>query len=752
MKVPTYQQQTTRTAEVGTQQLRVRASGQALAAPYQAAARAYGQAADTAMQFYGEQLKQQRDFQREEKLLEASRRLNELEEESKTKDAWQSEKFYEDEVAKVRKDLMQGFDTELRQKDFGLRFDALRDRSFLSVKKDARSRQIDKHLAISSAAKEEHIKLMTSGNPVQQEASRNAFNQLLDYEVANQYITEIDAAKARNSARVKVRLDKAFGIIEDANSIEELEAIQKNLEENQGAFADFTAKEILELQRLTRSEISAIRSGEAAGEAALNKLSRSVRDKLNVKLALADPREAADYLETWKTQRPDDLNDADYAALLNAATSKAAGLKSELKAQQEGLRDSYQSWEKAQGNGGILSDEAIENIRKGTASYGTDDDARRFDALYAANQIMKSVQGQGIDVIEAALQRERDRDTSKFDEHRLASHTMITSRLESTAAGLRTALESGNAIEWYRDNGGIDYQPIQVGEPESIAQREGLVRSLQAKNPGYDINFLTSEEASVYAERATSTESTFVERTVLADELSGMPMSAFQQIAGKGAYVFAMASAIDDDAVRLGIFKGQDVLKDPTLVLPDGFKNNFLSKTGDVIGDVYYGEDKKATVEAVYAYYMATRTDASETEVDESDLDAAITAVTGGIAEFNGRSIELPRNVGEEAFEDWISNLNASDLSKYGALAGNYNAERVIQELQNGRLALKSIGANQYVVTGKSGLAAVFTSATEEDGRDIVVDGIKIMGNPLILSYDKVIAARESREPLPEGP
>ena len=78
---------------------------------------------------------------------------------------------------------------------------------------------------------------------------------------------------------------------------------------------------------------------------------------------------------------------------------------------------------------------------------------------------------------------------------------------------------------------------------------------------------------------------------------------------------------------------------------------------GDV-GQVYGADDYKMTMDAAQAYSAATGV----------DYEDALEVVTGGVIDFNGYKLELPRGVGEDDFEDFAENMHPETVEELGGL------------------------------------------------------------------------------------
>lgn len=197
---------------------------------------------------------------------------------------------------------------------------------------------------------------------------------------------------------------------------------------------------------------------------------------------------------------------------------------------------------------------------------------------------------------------------------------------------------------------------------------------------------------------------TVPEKVVLATTLNEAP-AVWGQISPKNQQAFSMAGATGDRVLMATVFSGQELLKNK-LVTP-AKSSDYLPVSDEYLSDVYGTQDKAAILEAAKAHYAST---AGNVDVfDEDAFETSLGAVTGGIGEVNGGKVELPRGVGEDAFEDFVDSFTPSQVGKLGGVTG-FTDEQAALAIQNGKI--KSIGANKYIVmTGDS--QALFTKKGE---------------------------------------
>ena len=161
----------------------------------------------------------------------------------------------------------------------------------------------------------------------------------------------------------------------------------------------------------------------------------------------------------------------------------------------------------------------------------------------------------------------------------------------------------------------------------------------------------------------------------------------YQQLDKKNASLFAMVSARGDRDVANAVFAGQELIKTKQFKLP--LKKDYMSDIEDYLGgpgEVYRIDDRATIIKAALSYYATI----GEEAYDGGAMEKALTAVTGGIGELNGRKIELPRGVSEDDIEDLMDELQPETLEDFGGLKSNIP----IEDIRDGQLI--SVGTNRY--------------------------------------------------------
>jgi hypothetical protein len=238
----------------------------------------------------------------------------------------------------------------------------------------------------------------------------------------------------------------------------------------------------------------------------------------------------------------------------------------------------------------------------------------------------------------------------------------------------------------------IEDVPFDATDPESYATKVKQAKIL-SKHYGVTVSPFSDEEASTISFSIDGMGAD--EKTELALTLAQSP-NVWGQLASKNQAQFAMAGAIGDTDVMKTIFKGQDILDAGNLALKLP-RDEYMPVFNDLVGDVYGTENKSAMLKAVMAYYAAS---GDQEMFDDSDFEAAIEAVSGGIGEINGFKVELPRGVIEDDFDDFIDDFSIDDIEAVGGVS-LYTPSQAQELIQDGRI--KSVGANQYEVIDDGG-------------------------------------------------
>ena len=234
----------------------------------------------------------------------------------------------------------------------------------------------------------------------------------------------------------------------------------------------------------------------------------------------------------------------------------------------------------------------------------------------------------------------------------------------------------------------IEEIPFDVNDPNSYFQREEQAKMLSI-HTGVVVSPFTDKIATELSESINGMTSE--DKAILAMAI-GPDSDAWGQIAGKNQGFFAMAASIGDETLMKALFLGQDILKnDPSAKLSQNhIAGNYLETFNDVVGDVYFPEDKRNVLNAVLALYAERGEDYSF-----SSFKDAIQAVTGGLKEINNYKVQLPRGISTDTFQTYVDRFSAKDVTAFGGAFG-YTPEQAAVAIQDGRIV--SDGDNRYRV------------------------------------------------------
>lgn len=279
---------------------------------------------------------------------------------------------------------------------------------------------------------------------------------------------------------------------------------------------------------------------------------------------------------------------------------------------------------------------------------------------------------------------------------------------------IQTALAK-DPLQFYEQQGLTELAPFDYTDEESFSQR---IRQAKEASEHYGVSVppITDAEASALSKNINAM--TPDEKVELAKTLAKAP-SIWGMIDQKNQHVFAMTGAIGDEDIMNAVFNGQEMIANKLVQSPS--QSDYLAEFDDYVGDVYNNVDKAATRDAALAYYAAIQTPGEA--FDASLFAEALDAVTGGIVEFNGFKIELPRGRSVDEFEVFIDGIDLQYISSNGGVSNapfSY-APDIIKESR-----LKSVGSNEYVVLMEGN-----------------VPMLRDDGEPFIISFDESILATE---------
>jgi len=309
---------------------------------------------------------------------------------------------------------------------------------------------------------------------------------------------------------------------------------------------------------------------------------------------------------------------------------------------------------------------------------------------------------------------------------RLKDVDMFASIVKAHAEINKMALKDGYSLG--ASQGIIDFAPLEIGNPESLAVRLEQVQVL-SEHYNVPVSPLTDLEAKSLVEDLETM--TVNEKTNLAMMFSDN-LGVWGQLDKKNAGAFAMAGATGEELVMNTVFKGQELVKaklvkniKPTLYLP---------VFDEEVGGVYGTNDKRAILDASLNYYYGSSTAAVSGEFNEQDFRNAIQSVSGGISKVNGFKTELPRGVPQDTFQDYVGNIQPETIARMGGVAG-FTDEEAAEAIRDGKIT--AIGGGEYVVEVGQGLG--FLASGSRFNIPLSGDTVTTLfgkdGKPFILTY-----------------
>ena len=261
---------------------------------------------------------------------------------------------------------------------------------------------------------------------------------------------------------------------------------------------------------------------------------------------------------------------------------------------------------------------------------------------------------------------------------------------ETTLSNMQTRSER-DPISAYIEFAGEDAPAaFQLGSVEEMNQsiQERVELANKASDFfGVETKYLTDAEANQLTEYINTLNPT--EKAQVALGMSAMPPEVWTQVADKDQGIFAMTSAIGDSLIATRVFEGQTLIRDKLVEMPS--RSEQAGIVNDTLGDVYGEKDRRDIVAAARAYYASTVEDRAF--YDENTFEAALQQITGGITEINGFKVQLPRDMGEDEFDQVVSNFSPEMVDRFGGLQGmtNEEAAELIRDLP-----LENDGNNAY--------------------------------------------------------
>lgn len=276
--------------------------------------------------------------------------------------------------------------------------------------------------------------------------------------------------------------------------------------------------------------------------------------------------------------------------------------------------------------------------------------------------------------------------------------------MKKAHASIKKAAEK-DGMALYAKQGLAELPPFD-GSVESFDQRQ-MIAAQASQHYGVDVAPLTKDEVVGITQSLESGEMTPQDKIQMARVFGASP-KVWELFDEANANTFALAAANGKTETMSAIFKGEERIAQK-LVAPISQKD-YIEDFNDEIEQVYAGRDRKTVLDAALNHYYGT-TDGAV--YNRSDFQSSIQAVTGGIGRVNGFKLQLPQDVPESDFEDYIDGFKPEWIDSEIL---QHSKEEAAEKIKRSKIT--SVGNNQYIVETDGGV--LFTRE----------------GSPYVLSFD----------------
>jgi hypothetical protein len=732
MKVPTYRRETGITAETGARALRVQASPGAVSAGTRAATQFFDQATQESLSWYETELRNKRDADEMAALNEADERMNVAIEQSRNMDPDEAETYFDTEVRLIQNDMKGRFDSELRQTKFNgqLERDAITRR--VGVRRDATNRRIDKQIGVIFQREEIlQTQAINGSTEIERQQARTDLNALYTDATNKQYLSAQDAERRRLSSMRLITKERAIAEITGLGSIEQLEAYKQGLLENPPP--ELAPSTITQLLNLTEADINDILSAENRAEILEERLAGKVSEEELFRLRLqvrnmSSEEVSAFYNRLLAGETPDFLDARDNENLITFVESRISSKNAQITAAKKDVKSNLTDLKTINANGDLVDPKTYRNLLQQAIQLGDQDLVNDVGIATELNESMTTFRTMSPAMVDDQIRKIESIPVSGLSTQQQLLRSETLEQAEKYRANMESALEAGNSLDWLSRTGNINVTPFDFNNiGDSIALRRSAITNAEAflsrgeqVDLPYQTNFFTPSEMrglQSYVNNATPQQK--VELAFALQPVNNFAPQIWEQLDKSGARLFAVAGAIGDSDIAEQVFIGQSLIDAKTVDRPT--ETEYMPVLQDYVGDVYRlqgspGENEQVVMEAILAHYAATRLD--RFEFKESEFRKSMEAVTGGIGEYNGFKLELPRGVNEDRFNRWIDKFTPGMLEYFApdGLVGMTN-EQAIDLMRRSRI--QSISNNKYaVVYSATNQEALFKS----DGMPLVIE------------------------------
>lgn len=282
-------------------------------------------------------------------------------------------------------------------------------------------------------------------------------------------------------------------------------------------------------------------------------------------------------------------------------------------------------------------------------------------------------------------------------------HTGDTLKLKEKLEGIyketQSALDSKDTLQLAQRRGLITVDPLDFSNPATLTKRASDIAKVDQQMGVASNPLLPAEKEQLIKsfDGLDSDGKILLYGTLKQSMTEDVALRAMRQL-GQDRPAMALSMAMSDEAPEVArtILMGDLALQADENVLAG--ETDLPGMFNENIGNAIQGDDtlRNAVFHSAKAYYAQQKSRGQATTFDD-----AITAVTGGIAEYNGHKTIVPkRGMTGDGFEDLIDGLDDADMSQ--AVGGHkivaLDGKPVSAELVHSRGIFEWVGGGSYIL------------------------------------------------------